>query len=174
VTRSSGAYWGRFCHAGDDARFGGGNCDDSLFRAPANALLLSQEEAAAASPAALATVAGPNVVAVAERAVGVGVGVGMAVGVAAEPVRSRDLMPARIIRGGQECTLQVARQVLGFMTAVPTPCRARATGNETTLGPLPAAHCSVGPLPAAHCSVALCPASMPASRARWPHHDLHH
>jgi len=87
----------------------------------------------------------------------------MGVGAAAEPARSRDLMPARIIRGGQECTLQVAREILGSMTAVPPPRRARATGNETTLGPLPAAHCSV----------ALCPASMPASRAWWSHHDLH-
>jgi len=163
VTRSGGAYWGRFCHAGDGARCGGGNCDGSLLRAPADALLAAQEAAAATSPAPLATVAGPNVVAVAVLAVGVGVGVGMGVGAAAEPARSRDLLPARIIRGGQKCTLQVAREILGSMTAVPPPRRARATGNETTLGPLPAAHCSA----------ALCPASMPASRARWPHHDLH-
>jgi len=163
VTRSGGAYWGRFCHAGDGARCGGGNCVGSLFRAPEDARFAAQEAAAAAPPAALATVPGTNVVAGAVLAVGVGLGVGMGVGAAAEPARSRDLMPARIIRGGQECTLQVAREILGSMTAVPPPRRARAKGNETTLGPLPAAHCSV----------ALCPASMPASRALWPHHDLH-
>ena len=101
--------------------------------------------------------------AVAVLAVGVGVGVGMGVGAAAEPARSRDLMPARIIRGGQECTLQNAREILVSMTSVPSPRRARATGNETTLGPLLAAHFSV----------ALCPGLMPASRARWPHHDVH-
>jgi len=69
VTRSGNANWGHFCHAGDGARCAGGDCDASRFQAAADVLLAVQEAAAAASPLAFATVAGPNVVSVAVLAV---------------------------------------------------------------------------------------------------------
>jgi len=93
----------------------------------------AQDAAAAASPTAMAPVAWKNAGALAVKAMRRGVG--------ADPTGPRDLIAARMILSGRECTMQIAREALDSV-----PGRyASATGTEETL-PLAKATCSV-PLP---------------------------